>query len=233
MPLPLSNIDDLIDTYDVQDDTVLNTHFSPIQKLLWQNIENYGTGVNEYGEVLSAHLKRTSTVGMTFLTEALGFSAKAGRNFYEANLFQDLGKLHPAYDVGIWSLPHRPTKAERQEKRLHAARGAELIDQALEDAPTTLRNHPHIQIIKAIQLYHHERVDGTGQFGLKKDNMGQVIKAICIIDAFDGDMIHRPHQPAKRSPEKALKRLKEAKKYQGAFDKALLQRFIDFQLSTR
>jgi hypothetical protein len=60
--------------------------------------------------------------------------------------------------------------------------------------------------------------------------MGKVIKMICIIDAFDGDMIHRPHQPAERTPKEALERLKNSDKYKGAFDEDILNRFIDFTL---
>ncbi len=91
--------------------------------------------------------------------------------------------------------------------------------------------HPHIHVTQAIQLYHHERIDGTGYEGLLGDDLGQIIKAICIVDAFDGDMIHRPHQPAKRTPEEALERLKNGGKYQGAFDPFMLDQFIDFTLS--
>ena len=82
-----------------------------------------------------------------------------------------------------------------------------------------------------IQLYHHERVDGTGEQGLTGDQIGQTMQAICIIDAFDGDMIHRPHQLAQRTPEETLHRMTSNDKYLGAFDPNLLQRFIDFQLA--
>lgn len=219
MSLP---IDSLIESYDVQSDKVLAAEWKPIEEKLWQRIETYGVEVNEYGAVLSKHLMRTSSIGMYFLTDCLGLSEKAGRNFYDANLLQDLGKIHPAYDVGIWSLPHRPTEDERLEKRLHTKRGNEMIDEAIANSSEDLKNHPHIQVIKAIQLYHHEKAD---------DRLGQVLKAICIIDAFDGDMIHRPHQPAKRTPEEALERLQTAEKYQGAFDPEMLKRFIDFQMA--
>jgi len=216
------SIDRLIESYDVQNDLILHQHWKKIEQQLWQQIKSYDLDAHQYGTVLSQHLIRTSAIGMEFLKAVLGFSDKAAGNFYDANLLQDLGKIHPAYDVGIWSLPHRPTEKERLEKRLHTVRGNEMIDQALEGASDALKNHPHIQVIKAIQLYHHEKTD---------DRLGQVLKAICIIDAFDGDMIHRPHQPAKRTPEEALTRLQSAEKYHKAFDADILQRFIDFQMA--
>jgi len=213
--MPLSknpNIDDLIEEYDYDNDRVLMSYFHPIAESLWDKIKCYGEAANDYGAVLSEHLKRTSKLGEDFLVDCLGFSEQAGHNFYEANLFQDLGKIHPEYDPAIWDLPHRPTEEERAEKRKHVARGAYLIEQAIE-------------------MYHHERIDGTGRYGLTGDRMGNVLKAICIIDAFDGDMIKRPHQPAKRTPEETLERMQHGEKYQGAFDTTMLAQFIDFYKS--
>lgn len=228
------NIDDLIENYDYETDRILKSYFHPIAESLWEKIKHYdeGKGGSDYGKILSNHLKRTSKLGQDFLVECLGFSKKAGKNFYEANLFQDLGKIHPEYDPAIWDLPHRPTDEERAEKRKHVARGADLIENALIEESEALNTHDHIYVIKGIQMYHHERVDGTGRYKLTGDQMGKILKAICIIDAFDGDMIHRPHQPAKRTPAEALERLKNGKKYQGAFDTDMLAQFIDFYRST-
>lgn len=224
-----THIDELIESYDVQNDDILAAHFKPIETKLWQKIENYADTVNEYGTVMSQHLQRTSAIGMQFITTVLGFSEKAGRNFYDANLLHDLGKTHFSYDLNIWQLPHRPTPEERLEKRQHTQLGVELVDLALIKSPRALQEHPHIQLIQALQLFHHERIDSEGYEGKDAKNLGQVIQALCIIDAFDGDMIHRPHQPERRTPEMALERLKNAPKYQGAFNAEMLERFIDFQ----
>lgn len=232
MSSPLINIDQLITTYDAEIDSILTKEFQPIADKLSNDIEEYGAKVNEYGAVLSKHLLRTSMIGREFLTKELGFSEAVGRNFYDANLFQDLGKIHPDYtDPKIWSLPHRPTQEEREKKRRHPELGNDLIDKALENSSEVLKAHPHIKVIKSIQRYHHERVDGQGQNGFHGDDMGDIIKAICIIDAFDGDMIHRPHQRAERTPEQALKRMQTNPKYKNVFDTKILERFINFTLN--
>lgn len=230
MPETPVNIDDLIESYDVQNDPVLIEHFAPIEKRLWHMIENYAVEINEYGSVMSKHLQRCSAIGMQFLTVELGFSERAGQNFYDANLLHDLGKTHFSYHPNIWQLPHRPTQEEREEKRHHTQLGVELVDLALVKSPQELQEHPHIQLIQALQLFHHERLDGNGYEGQEVKKLGKVIEAICIIDAFDGDMIHRPHQLAKRTPKEALERLKNGKKYEGTFDPEILERFIDFQM---
>ncbi len=229
--MPLSknpNIDDLIEDYDYATDRILKSYFHPVAQSLWSKIEHYDEDGSEYGIVLSKHLKRTSKLAQDFLIECLGFSKKAGNNFYEANLFQDLGKIHSEYDPAIWDLPHRPTNEERAEKRKHVARGIDIIENAIDAEQDALNTHEHIYVIKAIQMYHHERIDGTGRYGLTGDHMGNVLKAICIIDAFDGDMIQRPHQPAKRTPQETLDRMKNSQKYKGAFDTNMLAQFIDF-----
>lgn len=230
MSTSFGNIDELIESYDVQDDRILDTHYCPIETRLWHMIENYADEVNEYGAIMSKHLKRTSAIGMQFITTELGFSEQAGRNFYDANLFHDLGKTHPCYDPNLWQLPHRPTPEEREEKRHHTQLGVELVDLALVKSPEELQTHPHIRVIQSIQRHHHERFDGDGYEKKDVKKLGKIIEAICIIDAFDGDMIHRPHQPAQRTAEEALKRLKEGRKYQGAFDPDMLAHFIDFQM---
>lgn len=225
------NIDDIIDTYDVDADDLLRDEFTPIQERLWHLIEAYADHLNEYGAVMGKHLQRTSAIGQAFMVQELGFSERAGRNFYDANLLHDLGKCHPCYNPNIWQTPHRPTAEEREEKREHTRLGVEYLDMTLAHSSEKLQMHPHIEVVKSLQLHHHERVDGNGYEGFKGENMSTIIKMICIIDAYDGDMIHRPHQPTKRTPKEALARMKNSTKYDGAFDPEILERFIDFTLN--
>jgi HD-GYP domain-containing protein (c-di-GMP phosphodiesterase class II) len=230
MPYRTASIDELIESYDVDQETLIQDEFAPVQERLWHLIESYADHMNEYGAVMSKHLQRCSAIGQAFLVQELGFSEKAGRNFYDANLLHDLGKCHPCYNPNIWQTPHRPTIEEREEKRSHTQLGVEYLDLSLAHSSDKLQKHQHIQVMKSLQLHHHERIDGNGYEGFEGTTLSQTIKMICIIDAFDGDMIHRPHQPAKRTPKEALNRLKTGLKYQGAFDEEMLNRFIDFTL---
>ena len=225
----LLKLDQIIDSYDYDTDEVLQEQFRPIENALWVLMEHYGEGVNGFGVQMTEHLRRTSLDGMKFLTEELGFTARAGRNFQTANLFHDLGKIHKAYDPSIWALPHRPTDIERAEKNKHAARGPDVFLSALKNAPPGLLAHPHVStVIPALMMFHHERVDGTGFFGKRGDELGLVIKTICIADAKDGDMIQRGHQEFRRSEQETLDRLKSGAKYTGAFD-SLLDKYIAYR----
>lgn len=231
----LHALDTILDSYDYATDPTLQKHFRPIEDALWSLIEHYGTGINDFGQHMSAHLRRTSLDASRFMHDALGFSERATKNFHAANLFHDLGKIHAAYPPQIWSLTHRPTEEERAEKRLHTLRGPKVFAIAMEDAPSSLLDHPHIKtVIPALQLFHHERIDGAGHFGKKGDELGNAIKTICIVDAKDGDMIQRGHQEFRRSEAQALLRMTghpdhdETGKYKGAFDD-MLARYIHYR----
>ncbi len=229
-------LDVLIESYDYENDPILQKHFRPIEAMLWEGIETYAVDINNFGAQMADHLRRTSLDVMKFMVEELGFSEKAGKNFHAANLFQDLGKIHPCYDPHIWDLPHRPTEDERVEKRKHTTRGAKLLEAIIEKAPQELKDHPHVKtIIPTIQIFHHEHVDGTGLYKKNGNELGLIIKAICIADAKDGDMIRRGHHNFHRSEAQALFRLKglpeydKQGKYIGAFDQELLNKYIAYR----
>lgn len=223
--IDLVALDDVIESYDYASDPILSQFGHATEEALWNRIESYGEGDCNYGRTLSLHLRRVSLDGYEFLINGLGFSKKAANNFQVANLFHDLGKTHDDYDRTIWNLPHRPTDDERIEKRFHTGRGTEVFLDAIKDLPQEVRNHPHVAIvIPALQLFHHERVDGKGYIGRKGEQMGNLIKALCILDCKDGDLVRRGHQVTQRTEKEALLRMKshdeydENRKYDGAFD---------------
>jgi len=64
----------IIDSYDYESDALLNTHFHQIEEALCADIENYGAGVNNYGEVMMAHFRRRYEDCRDYLVYALGFT---------------------------------------------------------------------------------------------------------------------------------------------------------------
>ncbi|MAZ76024.1 MAG: hypothetical protein CMH31_01835 [Micavibrio sp.] len=226
--IDLIALDAVIESYDYATDIVLTSNNHLIEEKLWNRIENYGEGLCNYGRTLSLHLRRVSLDGREFLMNELGFSAKAANNFQVANLFHDLGKTHESYARDIWNLPHRPTEKERTEKRLHTGFGTEIFLDAIKDLPKEAQEHPHLAIVvPALQLFHHERVDGKGYVGRQGHEMGKLIKALCIADCKDGDLVRRGHHVTQRTEKEALLRMKGLddydtnSKYHGAFDDML------------
>ncbi|NCQ87778.1 MAG: hypothetical protein GW749_02185 [Alphaproteobacteria bacterium] len=226
--IDLIELDSIIESYDYKTDPLLTAHFHQIETKLWHRIESYCCNTSSYGAALSAHLRRVSQDGHEFLTDALGFSKKAANNFHAANLFHDLGKTHNAYNEDIWNLPYRPTDDQRAEKRLHTVRGTEIFLEAIADLPLEVQHHPHLRIvIPALQMFHHERLDGQGYAKRHGDEMGRLIKALCIVDCKDGDLVLRGHHVDRRTEKEALLRMKGLSdydgnaKYVGAFDEML------------
>lgn len=226
--IDLIALDDVIASYDVKNDAVFAS-FKPIFDQIWNDIEAYGAGLNDYGLQMAGHLNRISVDGANFLKK-VGFSVAVQRNFDAAFRLSDLGKLHPAYNVEDWTLDRRPTADEKDERRLHTERGVEILERYIKDLPEDVKSHPHITtVIPALMMYHHERLDGQGQFGLKADQLGTVVRVSCIVDAYDGDRIARPHQPAMRTEVEALRRMMSLDghdKYDGAFDENLLMQYV-------
>ncbi|MEM9469993.1 MAG: hypothetical protein AAF988_07500 [Pseudomonadota bacterium] len=232
--IDLVALDHIIDSYDYDSDPLLTQYFRPIEEKLWHRIESYSAH-NKYGLIVADHLRRVSQDGFEFLTNTLGFSKKAAINFHAANLFHDIGKTHDDYDEGIWDLPHRPTDEERAAKRLHTIRGAEVFLEAIQDLPQEVQDHPHLSVvIPALQIFHHERIDGTGYAGRNEKTMGTLIRALCIVDCKDGDLVKRGHHVSQRTEKEALLRMTGhcdydcTHKYEGAFDD-LLEKYIAYR----
>ena len=235
MTRPPLNIDTIITSYSVRDDSAFGQAWTPISKTMWRDISTYDADGAQYGaHQLAPHLSRISKDGANFL-KFLGYTEDVATNFEDAYRLSDIGKIDKRYDPQIWSLPHRPTEEERALKRKHTDWALDVIATYIRDDETLLLDHPHVQtIIPALALYHHERLDGNGPLGCDGKQMGTIMQVACIVDAYDGDRIQRPHQPERRTPEGALDRLEavgEDSKYEGAFDKTLLQEYRRFKLS--
>lgn len=99
----------------------------------------------------------------------------------------------------------------------------------------TLRKHPQLgakiledgrynkNIVEAV-LCHHERIDGSGYYGLKGNEICLFSRIIAIADSFDAMISERPY----RKPKTKYEALKEIKSNLGTqFDKKLGTIFID------
>jgi HD-GYP domain-containing protein (c-di-GMP phosphodiesterase class II) len=220
--------DTLLDQYDYASDPVLQKYLHAWDRVYIGAIMTYARGIGDFGMQMMAHQNRVSHDGARFL-KYLGFSDRAARNYRAAMLFHDMGKTHPTYNPMIWMLYERPSKEEKVLQKKHARLGANMV-QSLTERHPELRNHPHIQVRHAVTLYHHERIDGNGPEQFMADRLPVFAQISCIVDAYDGDMIPRPHQEHQRTPKEALRRMMglddPSKKYSGAFSGKLLQQYV-------
>ncbi len=202
------------------------SEWTNIQLSLEKRISHYQ---GDLGTQFSAHHMRVAADGLGFLMY-LGYSVSACLNVKSALLIHDIGKTHDEYDPDIWDLPHRPSEAERAEKRLHTRRGLDLLNQAVHGKD--IAAHPHIELCRAVILYHHERLNGS--LYENRTDLPLWLQAVGIIDTFDGDRIKHPHQDHRRSPQETIERMMADKgddeKYEGAFDPDLIKKFAAYKL---
>lgn len=220
--------DNLLDQYDYASDPVLAAHLHAADRARIASMMRFTRGVSGFGAQMTAHQNRVAKDGARFLL-FLGFSARAARNYRAALLFHDMGKNHALYSPATWMKNDRPTPADRALMRRHARLGADMLDDYVAAHPG-LKDHPHIRVRYAVTRYHHERADFKGPEKIDIRTMPTFVQAACLVDAFDGDLIPRPHQDHQRTPAEELRRLQgwddPYEKYVGAFDPALLQEFV-------
>ncbi len=232
-PDPLEGVEQLrkiLLSYDSSSDPHLRSpEWQAFEQSLTDRISAYGAATSErYGQKqMIPHLYRAADLGKRMLLKA-GFSQPAAENFRRAFMLHDLGKTHESYRIENWTLPKQSDEV-RLEKKQHIVHGIEILDEVLaaldEPSRTEFSDHPHVRMIRSLMLYHHERLDGKGTLGLPPESQGLLIQVACIADAYDGDRIHRPHQPERRSPESTIRRMMTdhpEDKYYAAFDPKVL-----------
>ncbi len=230
-----SNIDSLISTYDFHNDKSLDA-FTPIFDDCQNRIKQYGINSNTYGlRIIQPHLLRVSHLAKRFLIDVLNYDEVAAENVFQANLLQDFGKTHESCLPRNWTLETRAPDEIKEQNKWHTIRGVELLDEVMTEHKLSkeLIAHPHVQVTKSIMNYHHEQHNGQGRHEIAGADLGQVMPVICLFDAYDGDLIFRPHQDEPRTVGIELDRLQEKPKYQGAFTEKLLKQLVEFKATIK
>jgi putative nucleotidyltransferase with HDIG domain len=126
-----------------------------------------------------------------------------------ASLLHDIGKIKTPDHILNKDAPLSEDEWEIMKR--HPADGVEII-----------KNTLFSDMSDGI-LYHHERIDGKGYYGLKDDEIPLEAKIIAIADTFSALRTYRIYRPAK-SIEETIAILKEASDHQ--LDKEILHYFL-------
>ena len=110
--------------------------------------------------------------------------------FEYAALFHDAGKL--GIPESILNKPGKLTDVEWDIMKQHPKIGVEL-----------LKSLPFFDIIKDWILYHHERIDGNGYYGLPGNEIPTAAKMIAICDTYSAITMRRSYK-YERSHEEAM-----------------------------
>ncbi len=133
----------------------------------------------------------------------------------------------PLHDVGKIGIPDgillKPGKLTSDEY-VHIQRHTDIGRVILSGS-----KFPILQMAERIALYHHERWDGTGYYGLKGEAIPVEARIVSIVDTFDVITHSRPYKEAQGLNTALDAIVKERGKQ---FDPHLVDVFLDLQPST-
>jgi|GEM_PF-2581122 len=207
--------------YKILDEEIRS--FDPIHKNENASLPFGGRVIQSYGEYLEDHLQWTSETLKNFL-DFLGFDESITVKVAQAFKRHDVGK--PSMP-GEWKITEGkqnvPDDVRYYRTKQHCLLGAQRIHQAMEDMGPDISNEEIVgfMIAENMALYHHERLNGSGPFGLTAAQLCPVLRAATIVDTFHGKL------KAGKSPDQICQEMASAK-HEGEFDAAMLSKFSSF-----
>ncbi len=150
------------------------------------------------------------------LGRAIGMATEEVELLRLAAPLHDIGKI--GIPDGILLKPSKLTTQEYSQIKRHTDIGRVILSGS---------NFPILQMAERIALYHHERWDGGGYYGLAGDKIPVEARIVSIADVYDVVTHERPYKEA-QSPAAALELLQEESGKQ--FDPNLVQVVMELNL---
>jgi len=161
--------------------------------------------------------RHTQRVGeqAALLARGIGLSKEQIELIRQAAPLHDVGKI--GIPDGILLKPDKLTKDEYSQIKQHTDIGKIILSGS---------KFPILQMAERIALYHHERWDGGGYYGLKGEDIPIEARIVSIVDVFDVITHARPYKVAE-SLEVALDAIAAERSKQ--FDPQLVDVFLELQ----
>jgi putative two-component system response regulator len=164
--------------------------------------------------------QHTQRVGeqAALLARGIGLSNDHVELIRRAAPLHDVGKI--GIPDGILLKPSKLTPDEYVQIKRHTDIGKIILSGS---------KFPILQMAERIALYHHERWDGTGYYGLKGGTIPLEARIVSIVDVFDVITHSRPYKAA-QSFEVALEAIVQEREKQ--FDPHLVDAFRELQATS-
>lgn len=166
--------------------------------------------VREHHQGTHQHCLLVCGVAAAFAV-ALGFRRDDALKLTLAATLHDLGKARVPTE--ILDKPAKLTPEEREFLKQHPKDGVEMVE-----ATVTLPK----EVLDAVE-HHHEFLDGSGYYGLRGSEIGDLTRLITIADVYSALIEDRPYRKP-YSPEVALTQLVGMA---GKLDRDLIRALID------
>ena len=141
-------------------------------------------------------------------------SALANKYNLDDTYIEHIFLFSPLHDIGKISIPDKillkPGKLNESEMatmKTHSRKGRAMIDDLLENFG--LENFEHMDMLRNIAEFHHEKINGNGYpSGKKGDEIPLEARIVAVADVFDALTSKRPYKKAWDN-EKAIQTLHE------------------------
>ncbi|MDO4269549.1 MAG: HD-GYP domain-containing protein [Eubacteriales bacterium] len=128
-----------------------------------------------------AHCRRTAALSK-LLAEFAGYSEEAVRTITQSALVHDIGKA--AIPEAILHKPGPLSSSDYAIIRTHTTIGAQ----------TLVHTRATMNTAAIVALQHHERLDGSGYFGLRGAEIHPHARLVAVADVFDALVTSRPYK---------------------------------------
>lgn len=175
----------LLDRYNADLQAEVAAKTERIMSMHDRFILGMATMVESRDNSTGGHIRRTSEVVQILVDTiqadgALNLSDEFCKNIIKAAPMHDLGKI--AVDDAILRKPGRFTPEEFEKMKAHAAEGARIVHEILQDT----EDEAFRVIAENVAHYHHERMDGSGYpEGLTGDEIPLEARIMAVADVYD------------------------------------------------
>ncbi len=136
------------------------------------------------------HSERVRSVALLMGRE-IGLSEEELEVLGVASVLHDMGK-HAAR-IELLSKPAGLTPEERREMNEHAEYTQNVLDM--------IRYPEHLKEVPRIAAYHHEKLNGSGIYGLSGEDIPFLSRVIAVADVLDALVTSRPYKAAMSFPD--------------------------------
>ncbi len=136
------------------------------------------------------HSERVKAVSV-ILGRAIGLNGPGLDALRVAALLHDMGKQGVRDEVLF--KPEKLTPAEMSEMNGHAHLTQDILDR--------VRYPAHLKQVSTIAAYHHEKMDGSGPYGIAREQIPMESRIISVADCFDALISARAYKQAMPHPQ--------------------------------